>query len=311
MSALAVVLPDPSTEFRAVPPDGASLDGLLPTHRLPLDSARTPDPEPGATVSGFEEFPSVAESALAGPVMHISERGLALIEAFEGFSATKYLDSVGVPTIGYGTTAADISPLPDTCTRAQAEGWLREKMAAKYEPAVRSLGVPLNQHEFDALCSFVYNLGPGSMAPSWTIGRLLRAKQYAQAADALLMYDVAGGVVLQGLLNRRRAERALFLEPVKPSDPHQYLWSPNVVYEIEGHHVRERATRRKFAQAVAAHKHDEARRQQELIVLLRQRVWFVAHHDPTLKHTVTPARWPDEHLGWRWQELHKLSVEHV
>src|SRR2546423_225409 len=104
--------------------------------------------------------------------MHISGNGLRLIEGFEGFVSHRYDDGTGVITIGYGTTGADVSPLPTFLTRAQAEQLLREKLVRKYEPAVNGLGVPLNQNQFDALVSLVYNCGTGAM--QWQIGRELR-----------------------------------------------------------------------------------------------------------------------------------------
>lgn len=151
---------------------------------------------------------------------HITERGLRLIESFEGYSGTRYFDSVGVATIGYGTTAAVIGSVPATCTRLQAEGWLRLGLERDYEPAIRALGVPLNPNQFDALCSFVYNLGPGSM--EWDVGRLLRARDYTGAANAMLQYDHAGGMVLAGLTRRREAERALFLTPWSAPKSYHY-----------------------------------------------------------------------------------------
>lgn len=149
--------------------------------------------------------------------MHTSGHGIYLIESFEGFSSVQYDDGVGVMTIGYGTTAADISPLPRSCTREQAEQWLRTKLQQKYEPAVNALNVPLNRNQFDALVSLAYNCGPGSM--QWQIGRDLRARNYRAAADDFLHYVYAGGRILQGLVNRRRSERALFLTPVNPPRP--------------------------------------------------------------------------------------------
>lgn len=142
--------------------------------------------------------------------MRTSASGIKLIEDFEGYRLQRYRDAVGVYTIGYGTTAADIGTVPASCTREQAEKWLRDNLARKYEPAVNGLGVPLTQNQFDALVSFVYNCGPGALAGT-TIGGDLRARNYRKAADDLLAWDKAGGRTLAGLTRRRQAERALFL----------------------------------------------------------------------------------------------------
>jgi lysozyme len=145
-----------------------------------------------------------------GP-LHISEAGIALIAQFEGYVDHRYLDSVGVPTIGFGTTAAVVNPVPATCTRPEAEEWLRTSMARQYEPAINAIGVPLTQNQFDALCSFVYNVGPGGVSAGTGVGRALRARDYRAAADDLLEWDLAGGHPLAGLVRRRQAERQLFL----------------------------------------------------------------------------------------------------
>lgn len=146
--------------------------------------------------------------------MKISKSGLRLIEQFEGFSASIYHDSVGVATIGYGTTSADVNPLPRHLTQHQAEQLLARKLNEKYGAAINALRLPFNQNQFDALCSFTYNLGSGVLSSGYTVGRLLRGRQWRAAADSMLQYDHAGGQVLAGLSRRRRAERSLFLTPV-------------------------------------------------------------------------------------------------
>ena len=175
----------------------------------------------------------------------ISPNGLHLIEEFEGFSATQYNDGTGVMTIGFGTTSADVNPLPKEVTREEAEYMLKIELGEKYEPAINALNVPLNQNQYDALCSFVYNLGPGILEPQHTIGALLRARDYAGAANALLLYDDPGTNVTAGLRRRREAERTLFLTPPAPPppppDPHHYEWFPVGPFELAGRKLNERA----------------------------------------------------------------------
>lgn len=173
----------------------------------------------------------------------VSEHGLALIEGFEGFRADRYDDGTGVLTIGFGTTSADINPLPEHVTREEAEYLLKTELAEKYEPAINALGIPLNQNQYDALTSFVYNLGPGILEPRHTIGAMLHARDYKGAADALLLYDDPGTSVEPGLRRRREAERALFLTPITPqppADPHHYQWFPIGPFEISGVKLNER-----------------------------------------------------------------------
>lgn len=146
--------------------------------------------------------------------MKFSKRGAALVMEFEGFSARPYRDSVGVWTIGYGSTAG-VGPHSPPVTKAQAQARLMREVDAQYGAAINSLRLPLNCNQFDALVSFVYNVGVGGVAPSTHVGRSLRAREWRHAADALLAWDKAGGRPLAGLTRRRHAERALFLEPVR------------------------------------------------------------------------------------------------
>jgi hypothetical protein len=59
----------------------------------------------------------------------------------------------------------------------------------------------------------VYNLGAGIVGPGTQLGSLLRARNFTGYATALLSYDHAGGVVLEGLRIRRLDEARLFLTP--------------------------------------------------------------------------------------------------
>lgn len=149
--------------------------------------------------------------------MDIPTKGLKLIEEFEGFVSCPYWDSYGrVWTRGYGETEG-ISRNSRCLTRQEAENNLRNIFNSRYAYAINDLGVDLNENQFSALSSFIWNLGPGSM--QWNVGRYVRAHEFENAANAMLEYDHAGGVVLQGLRTRRERERNLFLTPVKYSDP--------------------------------------------------------------------------------------------
>jgi lysozyme len=143
--------------------------------------------------------------------LKLSPNGAHLIEQFEGFVPHPYRDSVGVWTIGYGSTRG-VGPNSPNVTRAQAEARMKREVDATYGAAINALGLPLNQNQFDALVSFVYNVGPGGVASTTTVGKRLRAHDWRGAADALLAWDIAGGHVLAGLKTRRQAERTLFLK---------------------------------------------------------------------------------------------------
>ncbi|KJJ61565.1 muraminidase [Pseudomonas sp. 10B238] len=139
--------------------------------------------------------------------MHTSQKGLDLIKSFEGLRLSAYKDVVGVVTIGYGTTSG--VKMGDTITKERAEELLREDVKRFEEQVLRLVKMPLTQGQFDALTSFVYNLGAGSLSNS-TLLRLLNAGDYAGAAAQFERWNKAGGKVLAGLVRRRAAERALF-----------------------------------------------------------------------------------------------------
>lgn len=141
-----------------------------------------------------------------------SSAGRQLIESFEGLKLTAYQDMVGVWTIGYGHTGADVKP-GLTINAGQAAALLSADLA-KFERGVAQLvTLLLNQHQFDALVSFSYNLGLGSLKNS-TLLKLLNSGDVAAAAEQFLRWDKAGGRQVAGLTRRRQAERELFLTPV-------------------------------------------------------------------------------------------------
>lgn len=146
--------------------------------------------------------------------MRLSKAGAQIIESFEGFRSRPYQDAVGVWTIGFGSTRG-VGPNTPPISRAQARARLMREVDARYGAAINALGLPLDQNQFDALTSFVYNVGPGGVASTTKVGRALRDRNWKAAADAMLAWDKAGGRRLAGLTRRRRAERALFLRPAR------------------------------------------------------------------------------------------------
>ena len=150
--------------------------------------------------------------------MKTSENGVALIKLFEGLELEAYQDIAGIWTIGYGHTGSDVKPGMKLSER-EAEELLKRDLKPREEAVSRLTSVPLNQNEFDALVSFIYNVGIGAYQNS-TARKRLNAGDRVGAAEALTWCNKAtvGGVlrVVPGLPRRRAAERALFLEPVTP-----------------------------------------------------------------------------------------------
>ena len=135
--------------------------------------------------------------------------GLAITEKSEGCKLVAYQDSVGVWTIGYGHTHGVTEGM--TCSEAQAAQWLMQDLADAQSAVRTMVTVPLNANQFSALVDFVFNEGSGHFESS-TLLRLLNAGDYTGSDAQFAAWDKAGGKVLAGLLTRRNAEAALFVE---------------------------------------------------------------------------------------------------
>lgn len=152
--------------------------------------------------------------------MKTSVQGRALIEQREGIVLSAYQDSAGVWTIGAGHTSAAGAPKVTPgmkITAAEASEILSRDLIV-FEKAVNSsVKVALNQNEFDALVSLAFNIGAGAFKNSTLVKRLNAGDRQA-AADQFLVWNkitVNGQKkTLQGLVNRRQAERKQFLTPV-------------------------------------------------------------------------------------------------
>ena len=140
--------------------------------------------------------------------MKTSSIGRKLIQGFEGYRSEAYLCPAGVWTIGYGHTAGVKEG--DTCTREQADIFLQEDLKWA-EDTVNAQNLKLGQYQFDALVSFVYNVGSGNFNNS----TLLKKLKNSTAATSDLenewkKWKYANKQVLKGLVRRRAAEWSLY-----------------------------------------------------------------------------------------------------
>jgi lysozyme len=140
-------------------------------------------------------------------MMKISERGLDIIRKHEGLRLKAYKCPAGVWTIGYGSTRGVTDGMEITADEANMRLWRDVKDSEKCVNG--AVTVPLTQGEFDALCSFVFNLGCGAFRRS-TLLRLLNDSDYDRAADEFARWNKAGGRVLPGLVARREEEKKRF-----------------------------------------------------------------------------------------------------
>ena len=176
--------------------------------------------------------------------MKTSENGIALIKQFEGCGLAAYRDCVGVWTIGWGITNADRAITGKSIkkgmviSKSTADAWLRKSLRQKYEPKVTKYADQYhwNQNQFDALVSFAYNLG--GIDQLTANGK----RTIKQIANAMLLYDHAGGRRVKGLTERRRAEQRLFLTPVDTDhigDATQMITRKRTVANSAGANLRE------------------------------------------------------------------------
>lgn len=149
----------------------------------------------------------------------ISDRGLRFIASFEGLSLRLYNDPAGHCTIGYGhlvhpgpCDGSEPAEFRRGITQARALALLRDDVATAEAAVNASVRVPLNQNQFDALVSFVFNVGTGAFKRS-TLLRLLNAGDYDAVPAQLARWTRASGVELPGLVRRRAAEARLWSTP--------------------------------------------------------------------------------------------------
>jgi lysozyme len=97
--------------------------------------------------------------------MEVSKKGIDLIAEFEGFSPKPYLDPIDIPTIGYGTTFylnnKKVTMFDPPINESEARKLL-SIVANKFCQQLKEVTRTLNQNQFDAVASFVYNVGIGA-----------------------------------------------------------------------------------------------------------------------------------------------------
>ena len=141
-------------------------------------------------------------------LMTISDKGIELIKAFEGCKLFAYRDSVGVPTIGYGHTKN--VRIGQAITQQQADEFLRADLQ-ECEKTLNECGINFRQEQFDALCSWIFNLGRTAFLNSTMLQRIQAYTADIEVTDQLVRWHKAGGKPLRGLKRRRIAEANLFL----------------------------------------------------------------------------------------------------
>ena len=147
--------------------------------------------------------------------MRASINAINLIKQFEGCRYSPYRDSVGLWTVGYGHLIGDGKSLPSgdnrVFTQEEIDNFLVNDLTRTESGINMLVRVTLTQNQFDALCSFCYNLGIGAFQKS-TLLKDINASLWDAAANDLLKFHFAGGVSQPGLVKRRQAEHDLFIK---------------------------------------------------------------------------------------------------
>jgi len=185
--------------------------------------------------------------------MKIDQAGIDLIEQWEGLENDAYPDPAtgGEPyTIGIGHTSVAGPPevyLGQYITDEEAHEIFRRDVVQYEDTVNRCCPGPTSQHQFNAMVSLCYNIGPGNFDGS-SVDKYHNDQNYPQAAESFLLWNKANGQVMQGLINRRESEKAHYETPdtiveevpesgVTPEEgehpPPVEQWVPSFEYMIE------------------------------------------------------------------------------
>lgn len=147
--------------------------------------------------------------------MKTSKKGIDLIKSFEGLYLDAYICPAGVWSIGYGTTLYEGGrsvKAEDKITEERANELLLSDLA-HFESCVNKLvWPPVNQNQFDALVSFAYNLGCGSLERSTLLKKVKANPSDPTIRNEFMRWNKANKKVLPGLTKRREAEANLYFE---------------------------------------------------------------------------------------------------
>lgn len=141
-------------------------------------------------------------------LMKISQKGIDLIKKFEGCKLQAYLCPAGVWTIGWGNTSHAKASM--SITQQQAETFLKDDIKP-IETLLNGMGINYTQNQFDALVSWIFNLGQGNFKSSTMYKYIVARKTDLEITDQMIKWVNAGGKPLLGLKKRRAEEANMFL----------------------------------------------------------------------------------------------------
>jgi lysozyme len=148
--------------------------------------------------------------------MKLNEKGYDLIKQFEGYSDRPYLCPAGIPTIGFGNTyypnGIKVKLTDKQITRDYANEMLQyvaDNFANDVLKVIKSI---ITQNQLNALTAFAYNLGMTNFRNSSLLKKVNANPHDPTIKEEFLKWNKSNGKILQGLINRRRAESNLYFE---------------------------------------------------------------------------------------------------
>lgn len=169
-----------------------------------------------------------------------SQEGIDHITKWEGLVLQQYICPAGKPTIGYGHVVLSSESFPAKITKEQALDLLRKDLV-RFESAIyNNVTVPLTQNQFDALVSFLFNVGSGGVIGTG-VQRELNSGNYNKVPDELMKwckFKVGNEMKINvGLQNRRKSEVELFTknnaQQTIPTITVTTLWNKNLLLEVQ------------------------------------------------------------------------------
>ncbi len=148
--------------------------------------------------------------------MKLNARGYDLIKQYEGYSDRPYLCPAGIPTIGFGNTyypnGSKVKLTDKQITREYANEMLQfvaDNFAKEVSKSIKSI---ISQNQLNALTSFAYNLGMTNFRNSTLLKKVNANPNDPTIKEEFLKWNKSNGKILQGLINRRRAESNLYFQ---------------------------------------------------------------------------------------------------
>ncbi len=163
----------------------------------------------------LKSTPQKSSKTLGASLVLAGASLLALIVGFEGTRYKPYRDVVGVLTVCEGITGAGVIA-GKTYSRAECDALLKARILIAGQGVLSCVKVPLNQNQYNAFTDLAYNIGTGAFCKSSIVSQL-NQRNYVEACNRILLYNKAGGKVVQGLVKRREVERKLCLTVIPPT----------------------------------------------------------------------------------------------